>query len=129
MMKKLWSLLLLTFVAIPAAAATKQSPFGCDRLALTPEIRKRHFEVLGPALRALKLGVRELPDGYEFKFPSDSKTVAMLAEWIEQEHLCCPFFDIELRLEREGGPAWMRLTGRPGTKDFIRADAGAWIRE
>ncbi|HEX9501697.1 MAG TPA: hypothetical protein VGA10_08595 [Thermoanaerobaculia bacterium] len=102
--------------------------FACDRLALSPEIRKRHFEVLGPALRAVKLAVRELPDGYEFEFPSDAKTLPMLEEWIAQERLCCPFFDIDLRLERAGGPAWMRLTGRTGTKDFIRADFSAWFQ-
>jgi hypothetical protein len=126
-MMKTTILLLMLFV--PLLATAKDSPFVCDRLALTLEIRKRHFEVLGPALRAVKLAVRELPDGYEFKFPSDAKTLAMLEEWIGQERLCCPFFDIDLRLEREGGPAWMRLTGRPGTKDFIRADAGPWIQQ
>ncbi|MDQ6802021.1 MAG: hypothetical protein M3041_14435 [Acidobacteriota bacterium] len=121
--------ILLLALCIPAIAAAKDSPFACDRLALTPELRKRHFEELGPALRALRLAVRELPDGYEFKFPSDAKTVAMLEEWIAQERLCCPFFDIDLRFEREGGPAWMRLTGRPGTKEFIRADAPKWIQQ
>jgi hypothetical protein len=126
-MMKTTILLLSLFIALLAVA--KDSPFVCDRLALTPEIRKRHFEVLGPALRAARLAVRELPDGYEFKFPSDAKTLAMLEEWIGQERLCCPFFDIDLRLERENGPAWMRLTGRPGTKDFIRADAGPWIQQ
>jgi hypothetical protein len=126
-MMKTTILLLMLFV--PLLATAKDSPFVCDRLALTPEIRTRHFEVLGPALRAARLAVRELPDGYEFKFPSDAKTLAMLEEWIGQERLCCPFFDIDLRLEREGGPAWMRLTGRPGTKDFIRADAPKWIQQ
>jgi hypothetical protein len=126
-MMKTTILLLSLFVALLAVA--KDSPFVCDRLALTPEIRTRHFEVLGPALRSARLAVRELPDGYEFKFPSDPKTLAMLEEWIGQERLCCPFFDIDLRLERENGPVWMRLTGRPGTKDFIRADAGPWIQQ
>jgi len=121
--------ILLISLFFPILAACKDSPFACDRLALTPELRKRHFEELGPALRSLKLAVRELPDGYEFKFPSDAKTVAMLEEWIAQERLCCPFFDIDLRFEREGGPVWMRLTGRPGTKEFIRADAGPWIQQ
>jgi hypothetical protein len=126
-MMKTTILLLMLFV--PLLATAKDSPFVCDRLALTPEIRTRHFEVLGPALRAARLAVRELPDGYEFKFPSDAKTLAMLEEWIGQERLCCPFFDIDLRFERENGPVWMRLTGRPGTKDFIRADAGPWIQQ
>jgi len=107
----------------------RESPFACDRLALDPEARKRHFEELGPSLRALKKSVRELPDGYEFQFPSNPKTIALVAEWVADERLCCPFFDIQLRLEREGGPFWMRLTGRKGTKEFIRNDAAAWIKQ
>jgi len=101
----------------------------CDLNALSPEVRKRHFDELGPALRALRRGVRELPNGYEFEFPSDPKTVAMLMEWIGQERLCCPFFDIEVRLASEGGPVSMRVTGRPGTKEFIRASEAAPISE
>lgn len=125
MMKTLLTLAAVSLLAIPVCA--KESPFACDLNGLTPAERTRHFNELGPALRALKTGVRELPDGYEFKFPTDTKTFGMLAEWIEQERRCCPFFDIDLRVEREGGGVWMRLTGRPGTKDFIRAEAGPWL--
>jgi hypothetical protein len=111
-----------------SSTVTQESPFACDRLALDAEARRRHFEELGPALRTLKERVRELSNGYEFRFPSDSKTISMVADWAAGERLCCPFFDIQLRMEREGGPFWMRLTGRKGTKEFIKADAAAWIR-
>lgn len=112
-----------------SVTVSHESPLACDRLALDAEARRRHFEELGPALRAVKESVRELPNGYEFRFPSDPKTIAMVAEWAAGERLCCPFFDIQLRLERDGGPFWMRLTGRKGTKDFIKADAAAWIKQ
>jgi hypothetical protein len=111
-----------------SAPAAHESPFACDRLALDPAARKRHFDELGPALQAIRKAVRELPDGYEFQFPSDSKTIAMVAEWVAAERLCCPFFDIQMRMEPENGPFWLRLTGRKGTKDFIRADGASWIR-
>jgi hypothetical protein len=111
-----------------SSTPSHESPLACDRLALDAEARKRHFQELGPALRTLKESVRELPNGYEFRFPSDPKTIAMVAEWAAGERLCCPFFDIQLRMEREGGPFWLRLTGRKGTKDFIEADAAAWIK-
>ncbi len=101
--------------------------FVCNIYALTPAERTRHFDVLGPALRDARTAVRELPDGYEFTFPGDPKTVAMLTEWAVQERLCCPFFDIALRFDDEGGAAHLRLTGRKGTKDFIRVDGAAWI--
>jgi hypothetical protein len=96
-------------------------------MALDPAARKRHFDVLGPRLRAVKQAVHELPDGYEFRFPGDAQTVDMLNEWAIGERRCCPFFDIEIRMEREGGPLWLKLTGREGTKQFIEVDAAPWI--
>ena len=99
-----------------------ESPFACNAFALSPEVRKRHFEELGPALLNLKKSMRELPDGYELEFPANNTTYQLLTEWAFQERLCCPFFDIELRLDRENGPLWLRLTGRPGTKEFIKEE-------
>ncbi len=122
-------LLTLATVSILASAAAHESPFACDRLALSPEQRKRHFDELGPILRTLVLRVAELPNGYEFEFPGDRRTFALIVEWTAGEHVCCPFFDIDLRLDREGGATWIRLTGRPGTKDFIRTDFKPWFNQ
>jgi hypothetical protein len=114
--------------AQPPAAHTAQSPFYCDKGALTPAERTRHFDELGPALVARRQAVRELSDGYEIQFPSDRQTFQDLAEFVEAERRCCPFFDITLRMTPEGGPLWVRFTGRPGTKAFIQADGADWIR-
>jgi hypothetical protein len=110
-------------------SARKGSPFYCNRLALTPQLRKRHFKELGPKLRSLRKSVRELKNGYEFEFPGDTATYQLLTEWAIQEHLCCPFFDISLRLEPEGGPLWLRLSGRQGTKEFIKVDGASWVAQ
>jgi hypothetical protein len=110
-------------------AKRPESPFACNRLALSPEQRKRHFDALGPTLRLLKKGARELPNGYEFEFPADPSTVQLVAEWAAGERACCPFFDIDMRLEREGGSLWLGLTGREGVKQFIQADGAAWIKK
>ena len=104
------------------------SPFACNAFALSPEARKRHFEEVGPALLKLKKSTRELPDGYEFEFPADKATYHLLTEWIIDERLCCPFLEIDLRLSREGGPLWLSLTGRPGTKEFIKEDVPALVQ-
>ena len=112
----------------PATRPAHESPLACDRNGLAAAERKRHFDELGPRLRALRKGTRELADGYEFAFPSDRETFALLTEWMIQERACCPFFDLGLRLEREGGPMWLRVTGREGVKEFIRADfPAAWF--
>lgn len=116
-----------------AITTTRQSPFACDRLALNPQERARHFDEIGPILRELRtngpqLRLHELADGYEFEFPSDMKTYQLLTEWAAGERVCCPFFDVTVRAEREGGPVWLRLTGREGTKQFIHSDFAPWFR-
>src|SRR5205809_3448296 len=131
-MKNIFSLITAVAFAVPvAASATSEpssspaehvSPFACNAFALSPEVRKRHFEELGPAVLKLKKSMRALPDGYEFEFPADNKTYQLLTEWAFQERLCCPFFEVDLRFDRENGPLWLRLTGRPGTKEFIKEE-------
>lgn len=112
-----------------ASSSNQQSPFACNLGALDVKARIRHFVELGPQLRSQRKAVRELPDGYEFQFPADPTTIAKVAEWAAGERLCCPFFNIELRMEAEGGPFWLRLTGRPGTKEFIKLDAASWVSQ
>ena len=108
--------------SLSSSQTERVSPFACNALALSPEARKRHFEEVGPALLKLKKSTRELPDGYEFEFPADKETYQLLTEWAFEERSCCPFLDIGLRFDREGGPLWLRLTGRPGTKEFIKME-------
>jgi hypothetical protein len=118
----------LVSIAIACAVlCAADSPFACNTKALTPEARHRHFDELGPRLRIMHKTIRELPNGYEFGFSSDTATVQLVSEWAVGEHLCCPFFDIDLRFEREGGGFLLRLTGRPGTKEFIRTDFAKWF--
>lgn len=110
-----------------AKTGRRESPFACDRLALDAAARARHFDVLGPALAKARQSVRELENGYEFEYPPDRTMVQQLMEWVAGERLCCPFFDIEVRIEREGGSVWLRLTGREGAKQFIRSDFARWM--
>ena len=126
------TLMLISAVLLLGAIAVGQpisqaSLLACNRSALSAADRKRHFDTLGPALRGMVKNVRELRDGYEFEFPGDPATFRLVAEWAAGEHLCCPFFDIDLRQEREKGAFWMRLSGLPGVKTFIEADLGKWM--
>src|SRR5579863_4318734 len=118
---------LLVFVAAIASQSFADSPFACNRTALTAQARKRHFDELSPALRARKKSVRELRDGFEFEFPYDAATFQLVSEWVVGERLCCPFFDIDVHLEREGGSLWLRLTGREGVKQFIHGEFARWF--
>src|SRR6516225_2893729 len=78
----------------PSSQTEHVSPLACNALALSPEVRKRHFEEVEPALLKLKKSTRELPDGYEFEFQADNATYDLLTEWVVEERVCCPFLDI-----------------------------------
>jgi hypothetical protein len=120
-------LLLLLAVAAIAAPSFADSPFACNRAALTPQARKRHFDELSPLLQARKKSIREVPHGFEFEFPSDTATFKLVSEWVEGERLCCPFFDIDVHVECEHGSLWLRLTGPEGVKEFIHAEFARWF--
>ena len=136
-MRRIFQFISAIAVVAPAISASADSPaetehvspLACNAFALSPEARKRHFEEVGPALLKLKKSTRELPDGYEFEFLADMATYHLLTEWVIEERVCCPFLNIDLRFSIEGGPLWLRLTGRPGTKEFIKADVPALVRQ
>jgi len=109
-----------------SSAGRKESPFFCNRTALTAEQRQRQQE-LGKTLGSALLGVQELADGYEFEFTPAPGNYQELAEFTPMEVACCPFFDVSIRLEREHGKLWWRLTGREGVKPFIRAEFAPWF--
>lgn len=55
--------------------AKKLVVFARDMKALTPEQRKRHSDVLSPALRSSKLKTDELSDGYDSNFPPTQRRI------------------------------------------------------
>lgn len=64
--------------------------------------------------------VEELPDGYAFHLALDEKAIVSLAPWIAAERECCPFLRFEIVAEPDSGPVTLRLTGPPGTRDFLK---------
>jgi hypothetical protein len=91
--------------------------------ALSDEQRKR-ISVLIEQIRKSGQELRELPDGYALRLPAESETVRDVAEYITLERLCCPFFRFDMEVEQEGGPLWLRLTGREGVKEFTKQELG-----
>jgi hypothetical protein len=102
-------------------AAIKVEGFHCNIKALTPTERAQHA-LLTAKLLAAKTETVETETGYEFQFRGGKVTVAELAEWAMRESKCCPFFDFHIDLEEEGQLVCLRLTGREGIKQFIRAE-------
>jgi hypothetical protein len=100
-----------------------EPPFACNMKAMNAEQRQR-YDLLTKQLQVTKQEIKELPNGYAFRLPSETSTVKDAAEWITYERLCCPFFDFGIEVERNGGAVWLRLTGREGVKPFIRSEFG-----
>jgi len=44
-----------------------------------------------------------------------------IAKFIENERLCCPFFNFGLEVQPNSGPLWLRLTGNDGVKEMLQA--------
>lgn len=106
-----------------AGSAKKPAAFACSLTALNAEQRKRHAELRKTLHEAVK-EIQELPDGYAFRLPDDTKTILAAAEFITYEKLCCPFFKFNLEVESDGKPAWLKLTGREGVKQFLKTEFG-----
>jgi hypothetical protein len=74
-----------------------------------------HAEQLFELIRA------DLADGYSFEIDSHRASLLDLAQWIDLERKCCPFFTFELGVN-EAGNVWLNLRGREGVKQFIASD-------
>ncbi len=104
------------------------SPFRCDMSAIEPTQRKQHIATTVAVFRAVE-EIHELPDGYAFRLPNDTTMLSQTAEFIMREKLCCPFFGFNVKVEPEGGPLWLCLTGAEGIKHFIHAEIGEALPE
>jgi hypothetical protein len=93
-------------------------PIACT---LTPdEVEARKAGHL-PGLAARVEGVRPTPDGYELDFAPADGILRTLAEVIDAERVCCRFLRFEITVTPAGGPITLRLSGPPGTREFLDA--------
>lgn len=96
-------------------------PFICNINALSETQRTRYKE-LTAKLNDSRQSVKELGDGYAFRFKAEADLILEAAEFIVYERLCCPFFDFELAVEQDTNRLWLRLRGQEGIKEFIRSE-------
>jgi hypothetical protein len=97
------------------------APMVCVLNGLTAEQRKRQ-SALKKQMEESAREVSELADGYAFRFPGDQAHIMMLAEFMSLERLCCPFFNFELEVAAGKDAIWLRMTGREGVKEFLKAE-------
>ena len=100
---------------------TSESPLACDMTAIVPEQRPKHLANSRELFSRIE-EFRELPNGYEFRLTDGPDLIANVAQFVSLEKLCCPFLKFVIDVEADGGPIWLRLTGREGVKAFIREE-------
>jgi hypothetical protein len=98
-----------------------ESPIACIPRAMNDKQLIRHKQLMKQIQNSVE-EVKELSNGYGFRFSSKSTSFLELAEFITLERLCCPFFNFALELEPDEGPLWLKITGRPGVKEFVQAE-------
>ena len=99
----------------------KPAAFACNLKAFTTQERAQ-YRKLSDRLMPAVLSEREKNDGYALELNTRSISVVEVAQWVELERKCCPFFSFQLDLRGEDGALWLSLTGREGVKQFIEVD-------
>ena len=110
------------------SVTTEQTGFYCNMGALTSAERAR-YKVLAEKLKAANVERKEEASGYAFRINTVEASLVDVAEWVNFEKKCCPFFDFEITLQREGGPLWLKVSGREGVKAFISDEFGFGSRQ
>ena len=95
--------------------------YHCDLTLLDTVLRERRAKLAAEVWPQI-LETKELAIGYEFRFDFNPTLYSLIAELATLEHLCCPFFDIGLKLDKNNGPIWLQITGDAGVKQFIQAE-------
>jgi hypothetical protein len=95
------------------------TPFICNLNALSDSQKERYRQLI-QIINEARQSVKELNDGYAFRFKAESQLILDTAEFIVYERLCCPFFNFELTVESDTNRMWLHLRGQSGIKEFIR---------
>ena len=83
------------------------------------ELREREATLLAQ-FKSRVIATEELTDGYAFRVPADTVSMAAVEELIAAERECCRFLAFELTTGRNMGPAILRVSGPSGSKEFIK---------
>ena len=94
-------------------------PLVCDLSAIDPTQRAKHQSLAQELFKTFET-YTELEDGFAFRFPAETALLTKIAQYINLERRCCPFFHFVLELEANGGHLWLKMTGQEGVKAFLQ---------
>lgn len=98
-------------------------PIACDLTAIPAGDRKQHIFTVQQIFQAVQ-HAQGLSNGYAFQLPNEPGLFMSVAQFVENERLCCPFYNFVIEVEPNGGPLWLRLTGGDGVKELLEVISG-----
>lgn len=96
----------------------EDQPIICDLTAIPAAGREQHI-LNSPRIFQAAQEVHELPNGYAFQLPNEPGMWLALANFVEHERRCCPFWRFGLTVEPHNGPLWLELTGPERAKELL----------
>ena len=117
----------LILTCLGSTAEEKQIPIACNLKAFTPQERIEWRKLIDE-VGAAQVPSGELMDGYTFRINPQRASLTKVAQWIDLERKCCPFFDFQVGLHGADGALLLTLTGAKGVKQFIREDFSPWFQ-
>jgi hypothetical protein len=96
--------------------AISDLPIACS---LSQHERVERGEDVGDLFKGVQQ-VRELADGYAYRFQGNEEWARKILKFIAGERSCCPFFTFELGFEPDEGPIWLHIRGPEGVKEFMK---------
>lgn len=82
--------------------------------------RAEHFALLVHLFGTAAQETRELPNGFAFRF--ESETFDQVTRFVSGERRCCPFLTFKIALAPSNGSLWLHMTGPEGTREFLAAE-------
>jgi hypothetical protein len=98
------------------------SEIACNLDALSKQEQSRR-SALAVAVRGGVARINETTFGYRLQLPGDPEFCRDLVDLVLLERRCCPFLEMTVHFEPEGGPVYLDVGGPSGVKKFL-ADTG-----
>lgn len=93
-----------------------QATIACNFGAIAPDERTTHGN-LAHDLFGSVVEIRELEQGYGFRFLLENTLLQQSMDFITNERLCCPFFTFTQVI---GQQFWLEITGTQDVKVYIK---------
>jgi hypothetical protein len=100
----------------------------CDLSAFTDAQREHHLALAQKLLEAV-FEIHKLPDGYALRLPDEPGILFEIADFINDDRLCCAFIRFGLEVEPGLGAIWLKLRSAAAAEAFISDEIGGLLNK